>query len=271
VSDNQYLKIGAFSTLSRLSVRMLRYYDEHGVLSPTEVDRSSGYRYYAHAQLVDAVLVRRLRDVGFSVSAIAALLPLRHDPDTLGRALAVQRDQLLADARATARRLADLDHLVTTLQEPDMIPITRTTLPAQRVASLRLTIPTYSSEGQAWQQLMAAIGVQRLPLLDAPCGATFYDDGYQEGDVDIEVWQPVGPGATIVDPLTETLLPEREVAVATVTGPYDHISAACDRLADYLAAEGLTPTGPMFNRYLVGPGRTSDPAEYVTEVCLPIS
>ena len=33
------LKIGDFSKLSRVSVRMLRYYDEIGLLKPAEIDR----------------------------------------------------------------------------------------------------------------------------------------------------------------------------------------------------------------------------------------
>ena len=33
------LKIGEFSKLSRVSVRMLRHYDEIGLLKPAEIDR----------------------------------------------------------------------------------------------------------------------------------------------------------------------------------------------------------------------------------------
>lgn len=266
----QNLRIGAFSTLSRLSVRMLRYYDEHGILSPAEVDGYTGYRLYALAQLSDAVLVRRLRDIGFSVSAIAALLPLRDNPDALGRALAVQRDQLLAEAAAAKRRLADLDHLVSTLQEATMATITTTTLPAQRVAALRMQIPNYWSEGAAWQRIMSEAAAQHLPFLPDPCGATFYDEGYQEADVDIEVWLPVADDAVVREPLADVVLPERHVAVATMLGDYDQVNAACDQLATWLGDNGLTPTGPMFNRYIVGPGRTQNPDEYVTEICLPI-
>ena len=40
------LRIGTFSTLSRISVRMLRYYQEHDVLVPARTDPFSGYRYY---------------------------------------------------------------------------------------------------------------------------------------------------------------------------------------------------------------------------------
>lgn len=270
MTAGEHLRIGAFSTLSRLSVRMLRYYDSHGVLTPATVDEFTGHRYYDAGQLTDAVLIRQLRDVGFSVAAIAALLPLRHDPDALGRALAVQRDQLLTDAALAQRRVADLDHLVSTLKETTMATITTTTLPAQRVAAWRMQIPNYWSEGIAWNKLMGALGAQGVALGPEPCGATFHDDGYQEADVDVEVWVPLADDAHVGDPLTETTLPEQRVVVALVEGPYDLITPACDELAAHIAEHGLTPTGRMFNRYLVGPGRTADPAEFVTEVCVPI-
>jgi MerR-like DNA binding protein len=45
------LKIGDFSRLSQVSVKTLRYYDEVGLLKPTQVDQVSGYRYYSVVQL----------------------------------------------------------------------------------------------------------------------------------------------------------------------------------------------------------------------------
>ena len=45
------LKIGDFSKLSRISVRMLRHYDEIGLLRPVYVDRFTDYRYYDEHQL----------------------------------------------------------------------------------------------------------------------------------------------------------------------------------------------------------------------------
>ena len=38
------LNIGDFSKLSRISIRMLRHYDEIGLLVPKEVDAFSGYQ-----------------------------------------------------------------------------------------------------------------------------------------------------------------------------------------------------------------------------------
>lgn len=45
------LTIGAFSRLSRLSLKALRLYDSLGLLPPVWVDAESGYRYYAAEQL----------------------------------------------------------------------------------------------------------------------------------------------------------------------------------------------------------------------------
>ena len=64
------LKIGDFSKLSRVSVRMLRHYDEIGLLRPAETDPANGYRYYSAAQLETAERIRVLKDRGFGLSVI---------------------------------------------------------------------------------------------------------------------------------------------------------------------------------------------------------
>ena len=63
------LKIGEFSKLSRVSVRMLRHYDEVGLLAPSEVDPMTGYRYYSERQLITAGRIAALRALGFGLSA----------------------------------------------------------------------------------------------------------------------------------------------------------------------------------------------------------
>ncbi len=45
------LRIGDFSTLSRITIHMLRHYDEIGLLKPALCDEFTGYRYYNEDQL----------------------------------------------------------------------------------------------------------------------------------------------------------------------------------------------------------------------------
>ena len=46
-------KIGDFSRLAQVSVRMLRHYDKLGLLTPSQTDKWTGYRYYTIDQLGD--------------------------------------------------------------------------------------------------------------------------------------------------------------------------------------------------------------------------
>ena len=70
----QRLTIGAFSRLTHLSIKTLRYYHEVGLLEPAVVDPDSGYRYYRPGQANSAQLVRRFRDLGLPVADVKAVL-----------------------------------------------------------------------------------------------------------------------------------------------------------------------------------------------------
>lgn len=68
------LKISEFSHLAHISGRMLRYYDEQGLLKPAHVDPSTGYRYYTLEQLPRFHRLQALKDLGFTLEQIAPLL-----------------------------------------------------------------------------------------------------------------------------------------------------------------------------------------------------
>ena len=63
-------KIGEFSRLAQVSARMLRYYDQCGLLHPDRVDHFTGYRLYSAAQLTDLARIVALRDMGFGAAAL---------------------------------------------------------------------------------------------------------------------------------------------------------------------------------------------------------
>ncbi|NLA28250.1 MAG: MerR family transcriptional regulator, partial [Propionibacterium sp.] len=68
------LRIGLFSRLTAISVRMLRHYQEHHILEPAVIDPFTGRRSYSPAQLTDAHWIVRLRDAGLPVSEIGPLM-----------------------------------------------------------------------------------------------------------------------------------------------------------------------------------------------------
>ena len=51
VGDEMMFRIGEFSKLTQVSIRMLRYYDEVGLLTPAKVDKWTGHRLYSVEQI----------------------------------------------------------------------------------------------------------------------------------------------------------------------------------------------------------------------------
>jgi DNA-binding transcriptional MerR regulator len=270
------LTIGEFSRLTQLSVRMLRYYDEHDVLRPSRVDRHSGYRSYSPALLSVARWVRELRDVGLGVHEIAACVPLLDDPRAVRGVLERQRARLVADAANALDRLREVDHLITALEEPTMsIAITHRTNPARVTASVRGTIPTYADEAQLWQRLMPAMfALGAVPAPDARTVAVFHDDDYKEHDCDVEVqFDVVAPFAAPADAgdVRCVEVPAQEVAVGVLHGAYDGIGAVMEAVGHWVPENGYRFAGPMFNTYLVSPHEDPEPSHWVTEVCVPVA
>ena len=103
------LKIGEFSKLSRISVRMLRHYDEIGLLKPTEIDRFTDYRYYREDQLPTAGRIAALKDMGFSLADIVRILAVYDDREQLGRFFFARQKELETLSQDTAHKLTLLD------------------------------------------------------------------------------------------------------------------------------------------------------------------
>lgn len=58
-------RIGEFSRLTQVSIRMLRYYDETGLLHPAQVDPFTGYRSYSVEQMQRLHRIVRCATWGF--------------------------------------------------------------------------------------------------------------------------------------------------------------------------------------------------------------
>src|SRR5689334_374239 len=98
------LRIGDFARLSGVTVRALRHYESEGLLAPARVDAETGYRSYGFDQLAAIDRILALRDLGFPLAEIRALLASPADVRALSRRLRAQRARLAAEVeRQTAR------------------------------------------------------------------------------------------------------------------------------------------------------------------------
>ena len=110
VAMDELLSIGRFARLSGLSIGALRHYHELGLLVPARVDADTSYRSYAHAQLDDARLIARLRDLDVALPEIRAVIGA--DADVRRQTLAAHRSRLTALLARTQRQIHWLNQAI---------------------------------------------------------------------------------------------------------------------------------------------------------------
>jgi MerR family copper efflux transcriptional regulator len=109
------MNIGAAAAASGVSAKMLRHYEDVGLL-PKARRTEAGYRQYSATDVHTLRFIRHARDLGFSVKVIGELLSLwknRRRPSSRVKALAEahlrELEQKLAEMHAMK---ATLEHLV---------------------------------------------------------------------------------------------------------------------------------------------------------------
>ncbi len=104
----RHLTIGTVASLTGLTVKALRHYDDIGLLRPDRVDQRTGYRQYSPDQLRTAAEIALLRAVDMPLSDIAIAVTSTMDRERL---LDAHRDRLLEHRTQIDHYLARIDHL----------------------------------------------------------------------------------------------------------------------------------------------------------------
>jgi len=116
------MSIGELSRRSGASARMLRYYEQQGLLSPMRAD--NGYRRYGPDAVTIVAQIRGLLDAGLPTDTIRQILPCAHgiepsiDPcPEITSALAHERERLDDRIRHLSASRDALDRYLTATNE----------------------------------------------------------------------------------------------------------------------------------------------------------
>jgi DNA-binding transcriptional MerR regulator len=273
MSGDALLRIGAFSRASWLSIKALRAYHEAGLLVPAEVDPRTGYRSYTAAQLADAAIIRKLRQLDVPLEGIRAVLEAR-DPAVTRKVLtehgAVLDERIVATQRA-------VDELHAALDAPALqTAVHRRHEPARTVLTFSGTVT--ESEWMPFLErariLLDGAANGAGAVVDGPFGACYpppLDDDAQDVVAFVTVNSaPLLSAAMRSNGVAVGELPATDVAVLDHLGDYDDLEDAYRELGSWVATHGQPTDLPVRELYLVGPIDTDDPSKYRTEICWPI-
>jgi Cu(I)-responsive transcriptional regulator len=106
------MNIGEAAAASGVSAKMIRYYEETGLIPPAG-RTPSGYRTYGAKEVQILRFVRRARDLGFPMEKVADLLALWRDRS---RASADVKHLAEAQVQALEARIREMQAMQATLQ-----------------------------------------------------------------------------------------------------------------------------------------------------------
>ncbi len=266
-------RIGDFSRLSQVTIKALRHYDEIGLFAPARIDPGTGYRFYSASQLITLNRIRIFRDLGFSLPEIARLLEENTPLEQVRGMLRIKQAEALRAIEAEHARLARVEALIRQLDQEAIMPayeITEKNIPAVTVASLRKVVPNYQAIGDMFETLCGFIARNNVRFA-GPALTIYQECEYKESDIDIEVAVPVAGSIPPHETITSRELPAIPIAATTIhCGPYEDFTPAYNAIMQWVEANGYTVSGESREIYLRGPEPGRAPADYVTEIQVPV-
>ncbi len=268
-------KIGEFSKLTQVSVRMLRHYDETGLLKPACVDRLTGYRLYSLDQIAVINKIVFLRDTGFNVIEIAQALK-KWDTDNMIELLYDKRSHIEASISYEKSQLEKIQNAISFIDsgKKDVnFNVTVKSVPSRNVVSLRRILPSHIDEVGLWAELIGYAKESKLKLTAEYDFALYHDEEYKDTDVDVEVSLSVdGVGESKEGFIHKSTEAAQTMACIMVYGQYENITEAYLSFAKWLSSHKvyLMKNEPFRRVCHKGSWNEADSAKYLTEIQIPI-
>jgi DNA-binding transcriptional MerR regulator len=262
------IPIGQFSLRTRLTVRALRLYDKLGILVPAHVDPDTGYRSYTPDQAQLAQHIGQLRQIDLPLDEIGAVL---ETPVQLTRALELHA-ALLRRRRDDAEQALSLLRQIQKGIEPMNVPIEIREVPPTRGVSME--VKTRMDEigaqfGEVMPRLVAVL--QEQGAKGGNDFAAYPDEEFDPQNMSVVI----GISSDVDVAARDDGIAVREYGggrsiVATLEGPYDAMSQAWQEAWAYLAEHGHERRGTAYELYRIGHAESQNPAEFVTDIIIPI-
>jgi DNA-binding transcriptional MerR regulator len=256
-------RIGEFSRIARVSCRLLRYYDELGLLRPSRTDAGTGYRFYSAAQLPELNRILVLQDLGLSLEQIRRVVAESASTLMLREMLLARRGEVERSIASDQVRLAQIEGRLAQIEASEATGLDDVLVreePALRLLSMRRR---YSSFAEALS--MIAELAQTVPKITGAAAldrfvAIAHSPEFEPDDLDVEfgyrlradVESPILlPGGIHLE--MRELPAELRMATCVRHGPPQDAHRTTAQIGRHVEAGGLRISGPGREVFLQGP------------------
>lgn len=239
------LRIGEFARLANVSIKLVRHYDEIGLLPAHAIDPNTKYRYYSVTQLARFNELLVYRSLGFSLQEIRRLLRAEHSPEQLREMLLQRRASLQVRIAAERARLEEVEARISQIESEGSLRPYETTirsLDAGWAVSLRRSCDSYDEVSDMLHDLRAKLPARSVTIGQ---GAIWHRCLGTSDSIDCEALLFVDPNKPVhCDGLKVVKVPACTVASVLLDTP------SADRAAvDRASRLGYRVAGPIRERY----------------------
>lgn len=262
-------KIGAFSSITQITIKGLRYYHNEGILIPSDIHPTTSYRLYSVDQIPEARIIKLLRQCDFSIKEIKVIINEDISIEDIPYYLAEKITRIEANAkRVNMIKKKILEETKENKRGEIMndYKVSRKTLDVEKVLSMKYK-GRYDEVGIYFNKLyrLAKNNAHGAPL------NLYFENGHRE-TTEIEVCVPVKKELKGDKEIIFKVLPEVNGLSVMHIGNYESIGNAYQALIDYAATNNLELGVPSRCIYIKGPGMLfkGNENKYITEVFMPI-
>lgn len=280
-------KIGEFSKLSQVSVRMLRHYDKLGLLTPSHTDAWTGYRYYTIDQLPRLNRIVALNGLGLTLQQVADLMGADGElpAERLRGMLTMRRAAIEQELREVQMQLAGVEARLRQIEaegKPSPYEFVLKSIEPLAVASVRAVVPHVAEMGYYCEALYQRLysGLGRFGIQpEAPELTVYHAEEYTETDLDVETATAVDPDV-LAEELHDDYLIFRELPGAAMAasvvhkGTFEELTIPILALLAWIGEQRLHLTGPLVELHLSGRAHADRQAQddrAIVELLVPVA
>jgi len=262
--------VGEFSKIAQVSKRLLRYYDEIGLLPPARIDEPTGRRFYSAGQMPTLNRILALKDLGFSLEEIQQLVQDGVSSDDMESMLLLKKTEIEHLIQSELERIHRIESRLYAIQNADRplnVVMKQTTM--QPVLSTRLVAQSFQTALDTMIALRARLPENKRYGL---CFCICQEENVSVCDMDLEIGcfveahehAPVALSKQIK--LHYRYLPAVEhIATSVVTGPLERILVGYAQIGKWAELNGYRTLGMPREVTLQLP-KIADASDLITEV-----
>ena len=260
-------KIGDFSSMSKTTIKTLRYYEKEGLLKPVYVDLNTGYRYYETSQLMEISKIISLRQIGLSIKDIKNILNGYNMVEILNK----RKKELEDDIVLFNMELSKINYLLEGDNMKNEIFIKE--IPSYVIYYCDGIISDFSKIPEFVLQAgeeCAKVNPNLKCITPDYCYISYLDGEYKEKDIKIRYGQAVEKVGKETDRIKFKMMDAITAVCIYHKGAYDNLRDSYNIILKFIEDNGYEVIDNPRECYIDGCWNKDNEDDYLTEIQFPI-